>query len=208
MFWRREVTDTVLALASCCMLDGFWAGTVSAIWILSQILLIRGWKLREADQFLWRKNCAQSRCWVFCYSWFWRLLCRLHLFPGTHTPPLVFSTLYTLLNFRNFNCQAILCGSGMAGETICWVSPHFRMVQYSRQECKNRSYCQCDCVPGNICFLLYFLNWIFILCVELPANLYSGHGLQPSCKAPMLPGSMESVGLFGMLVGLLSRHVP
>lgn len=52
---RREVTDTVLALAlalaSCFMLDGFWAGTVSAIRILSQILLVRGWKLREADQF-------------------------------------------------------------------------------------------------------------------------------------------------------------
>lgn len=117
------------------------------------------------------------------------------------------------IKLRNFNCQAILCGSGMAGETICWVSPHFRMVQYRWQECKNRTYCQCDCVPGNICVLLYFffmffMDWIFILCIKFAANLYSGHGLQPSCKAPMLPGSMELVGPFGMLVGLLSRHDP
>lgn len=69
---------------------------MSAIWILGQILLIRGWKVCEANQFLRRKSCAQSRCWLFCYSWFWSLLCCLHLFPGIQTPSLLFSTLYTL----------------------------------------------------------------------------------------------------------------
>lgn len=78
------------------------------------------------------------------------------------------------IKLRNFNCQAILCGSGMAGETICWVSPHFRMVQYRWQECKNRTYCQCDCVPGNICVLLYFF-----LC-----SLWTGYS---SCALNLLP---------------------
>lgn len=38
-------------------------------------------------------------------------------------------------------------------------------------------------------------------------NFFSGLGLLQSCKAQMLRGSMVLAGLFGMLVGLLFRHV-